>query len=291
MEQELNTLGLIGIGQIGLPVAINLIKAGYGVFGYRRSHTQAFADAGGTPMGSPSEVARAAKTILMCLPNEEAQLESLDELIGSLTQDHVVIELGTYRRSFKLDQASRIKARGARVLEAEISGSPPMVTQRRAAFYVGGEADVYAECEPILQAITEHRFHLGAYGNAVTMKLIANYLLTIHTLAAAEAMNLGTRAGFEPHQLAQVLAQGAGGSTMFSVRAPLMADRKFSPAPGPFATLEKYLQLGQELTQEVGSASPLFSASLPYFQRALEQGMGQEDIAAVIKLIEADSSN
>lgn len=289
MQSQLPTVGLIGIGQIGLPVAINLIQSGYQVVGYRRSNIGPFTAAGGHPASSPAQVTREAKVILMCLPNEEAQLDALTDLMGVLTPEHVIIELGTYRRSFKLAQADRLKSRGVRVLEAEISGSPPMVTQRRAAFYVGGEPQVYAECEPILAAITEHRFHLGAYGSAVIMKSIANYLLTIHTLAAAEAMNLGTRAGFDPKLVAQVISQGAGNSAMFSIRAPLMAERCFSPAPGPFATLEKYLELGQELVEETGAASPLFSAALPYFHRALTEGIGSEDIAAVIKLVEANS--
>lgn len=289
MQVQLPTVGLIGIGQIGLPVAANLIQAGYHVVGFRRSNIGAFAAVGGYPVANPAQVAREAKVILMCLPNEEAQLGALDDMLDVLTPEHVVIELGTYRRSFKLAQAERLKLRGVRILEAEISGSPPMVTQRRAAFYVGGEIQVYAECEPVLEAITGHRFHLGAYGSAITMKLIANYLLTIHTLAAAEAMNLGGLAGFDPALVVQVISQGAGNSAMFSIRAPLMAQRCFSPAPGPFVTLEKYLELGQELVDETGAASPLFSAARSYFQRALAEGIGEEDIAAVIKLVEADS--
>lgn len=289
MYKPLPTVGLIGIGQIGLPIAANLIESGYKVVGYRRSSMAAFVGAGGHPASTAAQVAQDSNVVLMCLPSEDAQLDAVAELLEVLTPQHTVIELGTYRRSFKLAQADRLKSRGARVLEAEISGSPLMVTQRRAAFYVGGEAGVYVECEPILQAITGHRFHLGGYGTAVTMKLIANYLLTIHTLAAAEAMNLGARAGFDPKLTAQVISQGAGNSAMFSIRAPLMAERRFNPAPGPFATLEKYLELGRELAGETGAASPLFSAALPYFQRALDEGMGDEDIAAVIKLIEADS--
>lgn len=289
MQEQLPTVGLIGIGQIGLPVATNLIQAGYRVVGFRRSCTEAFSTAGGNLVMSPAQVVRQSRVVLMCLPDEEAQLSALDDLLGELTHEHVVIELGTYRRAFKLEQAERLMSRGARVLEAEISGSPPMVSQRRAALYVGGDAQVYAECEPVLEAITANRFHLGEYGCAVTMKSIANYLLTIHTLAAAEAMNLGTRAGFDPALVAQVIAQGAGSSAMFSIRAPLMAQRRFSPAPGPFVTLAKYLELGQELAAETGAASPLFSAALPYFQRALSEGIGEEDIAAVLKLVEADS--
>ncbi|WP_256658526.1 NAD-binding protein [Pseudomonas sp. WPR_5_2] len=121
------------------------------------------------------------------------------------------------------------------------------------------------------------------------MKLIANYLVTIHTLAAAEALNLGVKAGFSAQQVVEVIRQSAGGSTMFSARAPMMADRHFLPAPGPFATLEKYIDMASELSEEFGSAAPLFNAAKPYFLRAIEEGIGEEDISAVIKLIEADS--
>jgi 3-hydroxyisobutyrate dehydrogenase len=76
---------------------------------------------------------------------------------------------------------------------------------------------------------------------------------------------------------------------MFAIRAPMMAERKFSPAPGPFNTLAKYLDLGEEMAQGLGCASPLFDAAAPYFRRALSQGMGEQDISAVIALIEADS--
>ena len=69
----------------------------------------------------------------------------------------------------------------------------------------------------------------------------------------------------------------------------MMAERKFSPAPGPFTTLAKYLDLGEEMAQRLGCASPLFDAAAPYFRRALSQGMGEQDISAVIALIEADS--
>jgi 3-hydroxyisobutyrate dehydrogenase len=141
----------------------------------------------------------------------------------------------------------------------------------------------------LLEAITAHHFHLGEIGSAVAMKLIANTLVAVHTLAAAEAMNLGARAGFNPHRVAEVIRQGAGSSTMFAIRAPMMAARSFSPAPGPFNTLHKYLLMGADMARDLGCATPLFSAAAPYFERALEGGMGEEDIAAVIKLLEAES--
>ncbi len=291
-SNALPTLGLIGIGQLGLPVARNLLQAGYAVSGYRRSVAPEFEAAGGKRLGTPGEVTRDSQILMLCLPDEAAQRSALDGddgVLANLKPGQVVIELGTYSREFKLEQAARLSERGARVLEAEVSGSPPMVSARKAALYIGGEATLLEECKPVLQAITENQFHLGPYGSAVSMKLIANYLLTIHTLAAAEAMNLGARAGFDPALVAKVIAQGAGNSTMFAIRAPMMAERKFSPAPGPFNTLAKYLDLGEEMAQGLGCASPLFDAAAPYFRRALNQGMGEQDISAVIALIEADS--
>jgi len=297
MSQGLKTIGMIGIGQLGLPIASNLIRAGYRVVGFRRNDREEFLSRGGEPLNSAGEVVREADAVLLCLPNEAAQLEVLegpDGLLKHLSPGKIVLELGTYSKDFKLAQAARITAIGGRVLEAEVSGSPPMVVQRTAALYIGGELEVLDECQPLLDAITANHFHLGDYGSAVAMKLIANYLLTIHTLAAAEAINLGTRAGFSSRLVADVIKLGAGNSAMFAIRAPLMAERKFSPALGSFGTLEKYLRMGGALAEEVGSASPLFSAAAPYFYQAISSGMGELDIAAVIQLLEnesADSSN
>jgi 3-hydroxyisobutyrate dehydrogenase len=290
LTPPLPTLGIIGIGQLGLPVARNLLQAGYPVLGYRRTDLQAFTEAGGRALSSAGDVARQSDLLMMCLPDEAAQLNALDGpegVLSHLKPGQVVIELGTYSRAFKLAQAERLRQRGARVLEVEVSGSPPMVSARKAALYVGGSLDLMKECEPVLKAITEHQFHLGDYGSAVSMKLIANYLLTIHTLAAAEAIDMGTRAGFDPALVAQVIAQGAGGSAMFSVRAPLMAQRKFTPAPGPFTTLAKYLDLGEQMARDLGCPAPLFSTAVPYFRQAMTEGMAHEDISAVIKLLEA----
>lgn len=292
METNLPTVGLVGIGQLGLPLAENLLKSGYQVIGFRRSPAPEFVAAGGIPADSPASVVRKADVVLLCLPSEDAQLEVLDGdrgVLAAIKPSQLVVELGTYSRAFKVEQARRIQKAGGRVLEAEVSGSPPMVVQRRAALYLGGDTQVVAECKPLLDAIAPNQFLLGEYGSAVAMKLIANYLLTIHTLAAAEAMNLGTRAGFDPRKVAEVLAQGAGGSAMFTIRAPMMAERRFMPSPGPFATLKKYLELGSQMAHELGCATPLFSTAVPFFQRAIAQGMGEEDIAAVIKLIENDS--
>jgi 3-hydroxyisobutyrate dehydrogenase len=285
-------VGIIGIGQLGLPIAINLIQAGYKVVGYRRSGMEEFVARGGQALDSPEAVTRQADILLLCLPSEKAQTEVLhgaNGVVQALKPGQIVIELSTYGKAFKIEQARRIEERGGRVLESEVSGSPPMVALRKASLYLGGSATLVEECKPVLDAITAHHFHIGEFGSAVAMKLIANYLLSIHILAAAEAMNLGARAGFDPHMVAEVIKHGAGSSTMFAIRAPMMAARAFTPAIGPFVTLKKYLDLGGAMADELGAASPLFSAAAPYFYRAIDSDICDEDAAAVIKLLEAES--
>lgn len=290
----MHTVGIVGLGQLGLPISINLINAGLRVVGFRRSHPEAFLAAGGIALSSPAEVLREADVLLLCLPGEAAQLQVLDGEHGLLTSGvsgKCVIELSTYSRSFKLEQARRLADAGLVVLECEVSGSPSMVSQRKASLYIGGPRELYDSCRQVLDAISPTQFHLGPFGTAVNMKLIANALLAIHTLAAAEAMNLGVRAGFDPHVVVDAIRQSAGASTMFGIRAPLMADHHFTPAPGPFSTLEKYLDLAAGLATDTGSATPLFSTALPYYRRAIEQGLGDQDIAAVITLIEEESNH
>ena len=285
-------IGMVGIGRIGLPIAVNLLRAGMRVVGFRRTDRQAFVDAGGVALDSPAEVAAQADVVLLCLPGTTAQADALEGpqgVLQALSPGKIVIELGTYSREQKIAQARLIESRGAQMLEAEVSGSPPMVAERRAALFIGGSEALVAQCKPVLEAITAHQFHLGDIGSAVAMKLINNALVTIHTLAAAEAMNMGVRAGFDPHRVAEVLRQGSGSSTMLTIRAPMMASRSFTPAPGPFSSLRKYLELGAELANGLGCSTPLFSTASAYFLRGMDAGMDEEDISAVIKLLEAES--
>jgi 3-hydroxyisobutyrate dehydrogenase len=293
MSHAAQTVGIIGIGQLGMPIADNLMKAGFRVVGYRRTDIHQFVERGGVAAASPADVAAAADVLLLCLPGEEASRDALagpDGVLAGLKPGQPVIELGTYRKQFKLEQAALLERHGARPLEAEVSGSPPMIAARKGALYLGGDATLVETCRPVLEAIAEKQFHLGPYGAAVAIKLIANYLLTIHTLAAAEAINMGARAGFDPQVVAEVIGQGAGTSAMFTLRGPMMAARRFTPAPGPFTTLEKYLDLAGGMARELGCATPLFDAAAPYFYRGLHSEMAGEDIAAVIKLIESDST-
>jgi 3-hydroxyisobutyrate dehydrogenase-like beta-hydroxyacid dehydrogenase len=293
-RRSMKTVGMIGLGQLGLPIATNLVNAGARVLGVARGSLQEFRDIGGIVIDNPAALLQEADIVLLCLPGEESELEVLQGERGLLhagVREKVIVELGTYSLPFKLQMQQRLNDAGLDLLECEVSGSPPMVLQRKAALFVGGSEELYARCKDVLDLITPTHFQLGPFGAALSMKLIANSLVAVHTLAAAEAMNLGVRAGIEPHVLVDAIGKSAGASTMFHIRAPMMADRRFEPAPGPFTALEKYLHLASEMAGETGSAMPLLSAAAPYFRRAVDQGIGDKDISAVVTLLEQESKN
>ena len=137
-------IGMIGIGQLGLPIASNLIEAGFKVVGYRRTDREAFVARGGLALESPADVAREADVLLLCLSSEDALnqvLQGPNGVLGAIKPGQIIIELATYRKAFKIEQAKRFQERGGRVLESEVSGSPPMVVQRKASLYLGGSAE------------------------------------------------------------------------------------------------------------------------------------------------------
>lgn len=115
------TIGMVGIGQLGLPIATNLLAAGFRVVGYRRRDREAFVRQGGIALESPAAVAAQANFILTCLPSEVAHMEIMEGpkgLLQSIGPQHSLIEIGTYCKTFKQRMARRIEQRGARVLEA-----------------------------------------------------------------------------------------------------------------------------------------------------------------------------
>src|SRR6516164_4099540 len=149
----MDTVGLVGIGKIGLPVAENLIKSGYRVVGFRRSSLAEFEKIGGVPARSAADVGARADVVLTCLPSTEA----LDDvvhgprgLVHSARAGQIVVELGSHPVSDKRRQIALLAENGATFIDGEVSGSPSMVAARKAVVYLAGDA---AACKTAEQAV------------------------------------------------------------------------------------------------------------------------------------------
>lgn len=277
-------VGMVGVGTMGLPMAANLIERGYTVHGYRRSDMDDFIALGGEPVGACAELAQRCEVVCVILPDEDALDDvALGEkgLIAGAHDGMVVIELSTMRVDRKQRVRDALAPVGVQMLDAPISGMPGMVTARSASILASGPSAVIDRCRDVMLAITDHLEHLGAFGNGTTMKLVANMLVGVHTLAAAEALALARRGGLDPDTVLGVLSGGIASSTILQARGPMMVSGSFTPAPGPVDTLLESVHQIREFADQVGSPTPLFTQAAAAYQRAHDDGRGHEDIAMV----------
>lgn len=278
-------VGFVGLGNIGLPAACNLVQRGHPVIGFDLRRNEAFEAAGGTPAATVADVA-AAPVIAFSLPSGAAVAEALDALLPVLRPGQVIVDLTSCPIATKREHARLVAERGATLLDCEVSGLPMQVTARSAVLFLAGDATTITRLAPLFSAITDRHFHVGDFGAATTLKLIANTMVCVNNLMAAEALNLGARAGLDPTLMAQVLGPSAAGSLTFTNKAPLMLSRQFEAGKGPFRHMFGYLARAAELATASGARTPLLDAVRPVYAQAEQQGRHDQDIAAVIELLE-----
>jgi putative dehydrogenase len=283
-EAAVYRVGMIGLGKMGLPIARNLLERGFDVVGYRRHPSNDLADAGGTLVGSAAEVAAQADVLVSILP----ELRDVEEVIcgpaGTLTTMRpgtVHIEMSTLDVDGKLRLRDLVRAAGGDLLDCPISGSPGMVAPRLATTFASGERASIDAVRPVLDAISGPWVYTGAFGTGAHLKYIANMLVAVHTVAAAEAMVLARRSGLDLQLVQSTLESGIASSAIWKQRGPLMQDRSWTPAPGPIDTLHPILEQIEDYLSGIGLTTPVFSSAKTVFDKAVADGWGELDIAAV----------
>jgi len=283
----MTTIGFVGLGNVGLPAALNLQRAGFTVHGYDLTPRPDLVAAGGR-LATLAEVA-ACDLILFSLPNAGALIASIDLLLPHLRPGQVIAELSSYPLDVKRAQAERVGTTGAVMLDCEISGLPFMVANRTAVIFVSGDRIAADGCTSAFETFSTRHFYLGNFGAASKMKLIANYMVCAHNLIGAEALNLGRAVGLDPAQMVEVLKPSAAGSTTFANKAGLMLSRDFLPGRGPFRHMFGYLDRALELAEAsgVGGATPVLERVREIYDIARREDRHDQDIAAIIEVVEA----
>src|SRR6202167_410111 len=174
-----------------------------------------------------------------------------------------------------------VQARGGDLLDCPVSGSPAMVAPRLATTFASGDRTSVDQVSAVLDAISGPWVYTGAFGTGARMKYIANLLLAVHTVAAAEAMALARRSGLDLELVQRTLDNSIASSAIWKQRAPLMAERTWSPAPGPIRTLHPILEQIEDHAAQTGLSAPVFAAAKEVFDKALADGWGDLDIASV----------
>jgi 3-hydroxyisobutyrate dehydrogenase-like beta-hydroxyacid dehydrogenase len=284
----METVGLVGVGRIGLPIAHNLIKSGYRVLGYRRSAMANFEEIGGIPARGPDDIAAQADIVLTCLPSAEALDEVVQGpkgLVHGARPGQTVLALGSHLIAVKERQIAPLAAKGAIFLDGEVGGTPGMVSARKAVVYLAGDAEAAKKAEPVVRGFADIVHYFGPFGAASKVKLINNLLVAIHMAATGEAMALALKSGIDVDLMIKAVSAGSGGSTQFGIRAPWMAERRFLPAQGDAIGISHYFELIGDLADRVGAATPLLDRAAELYQRCIAMGLGEHDNAVMVEVI------
>jgi 3-hydroxyisobutyrate dehydrogenase-like beta-hydroxyacid dehydrogenase len=286
----METIGFVGVGKIGLPISQNLIKSGYRVVGYRRSSMAEFESIGGVPARSSADVGAQADIVFSCLPSTAA----LDDvvhgphgLVTTARPGQIVVELGSHPVPDKQRQIAPLAQKGAVFIDGEVSGTPGMVTAKKGVIYLAGDADACRKVEKVVAGFAESCLYFGEFGAASRVKLVNNLMVALNIAATAEAMALGLKAGVDVPLMIKAIATGSGGSTQFGIRAPWMAERKFQPAQGTVPQLQHYFDMIEEFASSVGVATPMLDCAAALYQRFVDMGFGEFDVARMVDVIGA----
>ena len=287
-------VGFIGLGNMGRPMAVNLLNAGADLMVHNRSQevVHALADMGAEAATSVAQVASVRDFVLVCLPNEdtcERILMGEDGVFanaksGSIVVDHSTVSVGLSRTA-----AKRAQERGTQFLDAPISGGPDGAKAGTLSIMVGGDEDAFENARAEFEMMGANVIRFGASGAGTAMKLINQLLTCVHTVAAAEAFNLANTAGVDIRKATDLLQKSFGGSTMVGRSGPITADRDFENSGAAMRNLIKDIGIIMSMADEMGLAMPTGRAAAGILYEGRDSGLSDLDIAATIIPIEKRS--
>jgi putative dehydrogenase len=284
-------VGIIGLGIMGGAIAKNLSATGWQVTGFdiEKQRCDEAKAAGVSIADSALAVAKAASNILVSLPKPEALMATVNAITAAKLPRRVFAELSTFSLDDKTKAEEKLRAAGHTLLDCPLSGTGAQARTKDLVVYASGDSAAIKQMMPVFADFSRQAHDLGAFGNGMKMKFVANLLVAIHNVASAEAMVLGMKAGLDPAQIFKLITAGAGNSRVFELRAPMMVQDSYGGENLTMrvSTWQKDMKVIGEYAASVGCPTPLFSATEPIYRAALSTGHADEDTAAVCAVLEA----
>ncbi|MCB1746755.1 MAG: NAD(P)-dependent oxidoreductase [Gammaproteobacteria bacterium] len=285
----MTTLGFVGTGTIGAPMAGRLLAAGHvlRVLDSNPAACTALVDAGAAVATSPADLAVDCATVFLSLPGPaaiEAIMLGDDGLLarpGALT---TVVDLSTNALDLNRRLAEQAASRGVAYLDAPVSGGKAAAAAGKLAVMVGGEDAAFARIRPLLECFAAHVFHLGPAGAGTLAKLVNNQIFLAASVLVQEGFVLGAKAGMDANVLREVLAVSSAGP--YLARADLVLSHRYDRDIFALGIAAKDIGLALESAAAVGAELPLTAAAQGIYRRALELGDAREDFHATLRALE-----
>ncbi|MFD2421750.1 NAD(P)-dependent oxidoreductase [Amycolatopsis pigmentata] len=281
-------VAFLGLGRMGLPMAANIAGAGFPVVVYNptRGTAEDFAAAteGVTVAGSPREAAVGADIVVTMLADEpalRAVYEGPQGLLAGWSPDKVALDMGTTGPAGTAWLAQAVRVVGGTAVDSPVSGSVKAAETAGLTLMVGGPADVVEELRPLLRSMSATIYHLGDSGAGAVMKLAVNNVIYALGQAVSESLVLAERSGIDRAEAYEVFCNSAIAAPMVKYRRDNYASPDTSITQFALTLAAKDLRLITALADEVGAPMPQAAVNLDTAVRAIDQGLGDRDMAAV----------
>jgi 2-hydroxy-3-oxopropionate reductase len=286
----MTTVGFIGLGIMGRPIAANLVKAGFDVVGYNRSRNKVdvLVEAGGRGADDVAGAVREADVVITMLPDSpdvEAVATGEDGVFANAKQGALYIDMSTIRPDVSARVATVGRERGLRVLDAPVSGGEAGAIEGSLSIMVGGEAADFEDARPVLEAVGKTIVHVGPSGSGQTVKAANQLIVAGNIELLAEAIVFLEAYGVDMQAALEVLGGGLAGSTVLARKGASMVAREFQPG---FRLQLHHKDLGivQSAAREAGVVIPLGAVVSQLVAALVARGDGGLDHSGLLKLVQ-----
>ena len=283
-------IGFVGLGIMGKPMSLNLLKAGFDVTVFNRteSKTAESVSQGAKKAGSPAEAA-VDSTVIITIVSDTPDVESVilgpNGVIESIRPDSVVIDMSTISPEATRKIAARLKEKGAHMLDAPVSGGEQGAIDGTLSIMTGGETSIFERCLPVLQAMGKNVIHVGSNGMGQTVKLVNQILVSGTLNSVAEALIFSRKSGADLEKTIDAVKGGAAGSWQLANLAPRIIKRDFKPG-FMIDLMVKDLNLVTGSAAEMDIDLPVTSRVKAMYEKLQSEGEGKNGTQALIKALE-----
>ncbi len=286
----METIGFIGLGNMGGNMAARYLAAGYTVYGEAtaRDGAQWLINQGLQWIDTPRGVAQAADIVMTSLPNDdvvESVAAGADGLLAGLRAGKIWADLSTINPAVSRRLAAQVRDEipGAQMLDTPVSGSVPQVRSGTLTIMVGGDEEAFRRAEAVLRVLGTPEY-VGENGQGLALKLAINISLAVQMLAFSEGLLLAERGGVDPHRAAAIMTESPIGSPMLKARLPLVLDTS-DEAWFDVEMMHKDIRLAREAAHDVAAPLPTAEVADEILTRAGQLGYGHRDIAAFYEIL------
>ena len=282
-------VGFIGLGLMGRPMALNLIKAGHRVhvWSRRRESMQPLLDAGAGDCASAAEVARRASiTISMVADAPDVEQVTLgpDGVADGARAGHIHIDMSTIAPAAAQSIATRLAARGIIALDAPVSGGEPGAIAGTLTIMVGGEAEAFERVQPLFEAMGKSITRIGEAGAGQVAKACNQIITGVGVASVAEALNFAAKSGVDGAKVREALLGGFAFSRILENHGQRMLARNFKPGFKAWMH-QKDVRIVMDEAHRLGLALPTAAATMQLFNAMAGSGLGEDDSVALLKLL------